>query len=187
MPCINDITMKINWKRLSRKVHYWGALLCALPVLIVIATGIPLLLRKEISWIQPATMVGQSVTPTISFSDIIQITSTVPEASITTWADVDRLDIRPNKGTIKVRSRNRWEVQLDQETGDILQVAYRRSGLIESIHEGTFFHEKARLGLFLPSAIILLILWVTGIYLFLMPYIARKKRKSTKSANDTLN
>ena len=88
--------------------------------------------------------------------------------------------MRPSKGVIKVRAKNRWEVQLDHQSGEILQVAYRRSGLIESIHEGTFFHDKVRLGIFLPSAIILLILWVTGIYLFLMPYLTPAKQKSAK-------
>lgn len=74
--------MKIRWKRLNRKVHYRGALACAIPVLIVIVTGIPFLLRKEISWIQPATMIGQATTPTLPFANIVEVANSVPEASI---------------------------------------------------------------------------------------------------------
>jgi hypothetical protein len=29
---------------------------------------------------------------------------------IETWSDVDRLDVRPGKGMLKVRAKNRWEI-----------------------------------------------------------------------------
>ncbi|MEM7010155.1 MAG: hypothetical protein AAF585_01625 [Verrucomicrobiota bacterium] len=35
---------RFGW--LNRKVHYWGAILCAIPVLIIICTGILLLHKK---------------------------------------------------------------------------------------------------------------------------------------------
>ncbi|MEM7396798.1 MAG: PepSY domain-containing protein, partial [Verrucomicrobiota bacterium] len=62
-----------------------------------------------------------------------------------------------------------WEIQVDHQTGEVLGYAYRRSDLIESIHDGSFFHDKVKLGIFLPSAVILLLLWITGIYLFIYP------------------
>ncbi len=43
--------MKIHWPRFNRKVHYWGAIICAVPVLVVILSGILLLLKKESAWI----------------------------------------------------------------------------------------------------------------------------------------
>ena len=72
--------------------------------------------------------------------------------------------------------RNGWEVQLDAQTGQVLQVAVRRSDLIESIHDGSFFHESFKLWVFLPTGIILALIWGTGIYLFLLPYLLKRKR-----------
>jgi hypothetical protein len=107
----------------------------------------------------------------------------VPEAQVETWNDIDRLDGRPGKGMLKVRCQNRWEVQLDAKTGDVLQVAYRRSDLIESLHDGSFFHNQLKLCVFLPSAMVLGVIWATGIYLFLLPYFAKwNKRRRTASA-----
>ena len=40
--------------------------------------------------------------------------------------DIDRLDVRPGKGMLKVRCKNSWEVQIDANSGKVLQVAYRR-------------------------------------------------------------
>lgn len=174
--------MSINWKRLLRKVHYWGAIIVALPVLIVIGTGILLQVKPQVPWVQPPTTQGQGTTPMLSFDEILTQAQTVPEAEIKGWDDVNRLDVRPGKGMAKIWAKNNWEIQLDTETGDILQVAYRRSDLIESIHDGSFFHEYAKLWLFLPSAIILFVLWVTGIYLFALPYWSKRKQKERVKA-----
>jgi hypothetical protein len=104
----------------------------------------------------------------------------VEEAKIQSWNDVDRLDVRVEKGVVKVRGKNRWEVQVDTHTGEVLHVAYRRSDLIESIHDGSWFHEKVKLWIFLPSGIILLTLWITGLYMVILPYTVKWKRKRIK-------
>ncbi|MEM8668082.1 MAG: PepSY domain-containing protein [Planctomycetota bacterium] len=168
--------------RLNRIVHRWGSIATAVPVLIVLVTGVVLQLKKESSWIQPKTQKGIDQPPQISFDEILAVTSSVPEADVESWDDIDRLDVRPGKGMLKVRCQNRWEIQLDTTTGEILQVAYRRSDLIESIHDGSFFSEGVKLGIFLPTAIVLVILWGTGVYLFFMPHLARRKKRKARTA-----
>ncbi len=76
------------------------------------------------------------------------------------------------------------DTELDAKTGDVLQVAYRRSDLIESIHDGSFFHDRAKLWAFLPTALILGLLWGSGIYLFVLPHHAKWKRRRTKARID---
>ena len=152
----------------------------ALPVLAVIVTGVILQLKKESGWIQPPTQRGTSDQPAIGFDEILSVVQKVPEADVETWADVDRLDVRPGRGILKVRCRNRWEVQLDTKTGEVLQIAYRRSDLIESIHDGSFFHDRVKLWVFLPTSLILGVLWGTGLYLFFLPYFAGWKRRRKK-------
>lgn len=173
--------MAFKWLKLSRKTHYWAAILCAIPVLVVILSGLLLLLKKESAWIQPPTARGEKGSPTVDFPQILAAAVTVPQAAIRSWEDITRLDIRPDKGLVKVHAKNHWEIQLDHRSGEILQVAYRRSDLIESMHDGSFFHEHVKLWVFLPSALILLLLWITGIYLFIKPQMIKwgRKRRTT--------
>lgn len=132
-------------------------------------------------------MKGEAKIPQLSFQQILDIASTVPEAEIQSWKNVSRMDVRPSKGIVKVRAKNKVEVQIDNASGKILQVAYRRSDLIESLHDGSFFHEHAKLWLFLPAAIILIILWISGIYMFLTPYILRRQNRKRTTLIDEPN
>jgi uncharacterized iron-regulated membrane protein len=168
----------------NRKLHRWGGIAIALPVLIVIATGVLLQLKKNWTWVQPPERRGSSTAPTASFEEILAALRTVPEAEVTTWADVNRLDVRPSRGMIKVRAMNEWEVQLDATSAAVLQVAFRRSDIIESIHDGSFFHDRAKLWIFLPSGLILLGLWITGIYLFFLPVLARARKRRKAAAGE---
>lgn len=164
----------MSFARFNRKTHKWGSVVIALPILIVIISGILLLVRKEFSALQPPSQKGSANSPQISFEVILQKSTSVAKAEIASWQDIERLDVRPDKGIVKVRSKNGWEIQLDTANGEILQVMYRRSDWIESLHDGTFFHKSANLWLMLPSAIILLTLWLTGLYLFFYPYFRKK-------------
>ena len=167
----------MKFAKLNRIFHRWGSVLIALPLVVVIATGILLMLKKQSAWIQPPTIGGTTKELKVSFEEILASAKSVPEAGIESWDDIDRLDVRPAKGMIKIRGINRWEIQLDAATAEVLQVAYRRSDLIESIHDGSFFHDKIKLYVFLPSGILLFILWITGLYLFAQPHLTRRKRR----------
>jgi uncharacterized iron-regulated membrane protein len=171
----------MRFLQFNRVVHRWATVAVTIPLLIVIGTGILLMLKKEFSWIQPPSQRGGAVELTLPFEQILDISKSVPEAEIQSWEDIDRLDVRPSKGMLKVRAQNRWEIQLDAETGKILQVAYRRSDLIESLHDGSFFHDRVKTWVFLPSAFILAIMLLTGIYIFviylIIPFQWRTLRK----------
>lgn len=171
--------------RLTRRLHRWGAIAIAVPLLVVIGSGILLQLKKEFAWIQPPTMRGQGPPMTLTLDEILLIAGAEPEALIEGWDDVDRLDVRPSKGIVKVRATNQWEVQIDLATSAVLSSAYRRSDLIESIHDGSFFHSKAKLWLFLPSGVILLALWLTGLYLWALPIVMKRKGKAIRQFRET--
>ncbi len=170
--------MAVRWNRLNRKIHHWGSIIIALPLLLILGTGMMLLVKKQVVWIQPETRRGLSEIPSLDFSRVLDIAHTVPEAEINGWEDIDRLDVRPSKGIIKIRSRNNWEIQIDHTSGEILQSAFRRSDIIESIHDGSIFYDKAKPWLFLTCAVGLLLLLITGIYLFVISYRLNKRRIS---------
>ncbi len=171
---------------LLRKIHRWGAIVIAIPIVVMIGAGVLLMLKKEIDWIQPPTMSGSSTElPTASFAELFAAASSVKEAGITTWADLDRVDIKPDKGVVKFVSLSRWEVQVDTSTAEVLSVSYRRSDLIETIHDGSFFADNAtKLFLFLPVGVLLFFLWCTGMYMFFLPHYKRWQRRLAKKARE---
>lgn len=164
----------VNWW--SRKLHRWGALACALPLVLVIATGLLLQVKKQVPWVQPPTERGETtnVDPTQHWTDLLAIARGVPQAGVESWADIDRIDVRPERGIAKIRCRNRWELQVDLASGAVLSSSVRRSDLIESLHDGSFFSEIVKLGVFLPSGVILLALWLTGAWLWYLPIRNRR-------------
>ena len=138
--------------------------------LLVILSGLLLQIKKQVTWVQPATMKGKGKVPSISMEAILAAAKSVPEAGVASWSDIDRIDARPRDGVVKVHCNNRYELQVDFQTGEVVQVAYRRSDLIESLHDGSWFGDAAKLYVFLPVAFVVLGLWATGIYLFVLPY-----------------
>ena len=169
--------MPFNPRVFFRKTHRWGAALVAAPFLVVLVTGLLLQVKKQSTWVQPATKKGKGKVPTVPMEAILLATKGVPEAGVRSWDDVERLDVRPRDGVVKVQCKNRYEVQVDFQTGEVVQVEYRRSDLIESLHDGSWFGDAAKLYIFLPVAIVVLVLWLTGVYLFVLPYWVKWRRK----------
>ncbi len=169
----------MNPKRLFRQIHYWLSLAVFVPAAIMFVAGGFLMLKKEVEWIQPGTERGvvEAQLPEASFEQMLEAARQHPEAEIENWSDIDRIDLRVDRGIAKLRANSGWEVQVDTKTAEVLKVAYRRSDLIESIHDGSFFADWVKLYVFLPSGILLIIMWGTGGYLFLLPRMAKAKKK----------
>ena len=170
--------MKFN--KINRKIHYWASIIVAIPILVIILSGLLLQTKKHFVWVQPVELSGTGKIPTISLEQILDVCRTVSEAEIKSWDDINRIDMRPSRGMLKVWANNNWEIQIDAETGAVLQTAYRRSDIIESIHDGSFFHDAVKMWIFLPSGIVLLLLWLTGIYLFVIPLLALRRQNTAK-------
>lgn len=167
-------------QKLFRKIHHWGSFLISLPLIIMIGAGVLLMLKKEVEWIQPSSQKGivQEGIPMASMQELFDAALSVEHAGFTRWDELERADLKPGKGIIKFVSASNWEVQIDTHTAEVLQIAQRRSDVIESIHDGSYFADWVKLWVFLPAGIGLFILWVTGIYLFvLMEYKKAQNRK----------
>lgn len=172
----------MNIARGSRRVHYWLAICVALPTALVFATGVLLQVKKQVPWVQPREMRGGEGGPVIGFDRILEACRSVPEARVEGWSDVERVDVRPSRGLIKITAKNRYEIQMDATTGEVLQVAYRRSDLIEDLHTGAWFHDAAMLWVFLPNGLLLLGMLLTGLYLFYLPLAVRRRKRRQSAA-----
>lgn len=164
---------------LTRKIHYWGTAFVALPVMVILGSGLLLQAKKHWGWVQPVEHRGTGAIPALDLEGILAAVRLVPELGVTGWHDVNRLDVRPGRGMVKAWLHSGWEVQVDLGTGRVLHSAYRRSDLIESIHDGSFFGgDWTKLGLFLPAGIVLLFMWLTGLWMFWLPFSVRRRRKA---------
>jgi len=171
----------INWRIWMRKSHRWGAIVIALPFLVVIVSGLLLQLKKDWAWVQPPSARGRGAAPTVTLEAILDAARSAPESGVQGWDDVDRLDVQPGRGIVKVQAHSRWEVQIDLQTAAVLQVAYRRSDIIEALHDGSWFHDRVKLWVFLPTACVVFGLWLTGVYLFFLPYAVRWSRRRARA------
>jgi len=165
----------MHFNVLNRKVHYWASAIVAIPLFIIICTGIVLQLKKHWSWVQPPEQRGSVTQPAIELSQILEILRGDPSLGVTSWDDVNRLDVRPEKGVVKAWLKSDWEAQIDLGTGEILQIWMRRSDWIESIHDGSIFGDGVKLGLFFPTALTLLLLWLGGMWMWLFPLMHKRK------------
>jgi uncharacterized iron-regulated membrane protein len=165
----------MHFNVLNRKVHYWASAIVAVPLFIIICTGTILQLKKHWAWVQPPEQRGSVTAPEIELSHILEILKAEPSLGVTSWDDVNRLDVRPDKGVVKAWLKSDWEAQIDLGTGEILQIWVRRSDWIESIHDGSIFGDLVKLGLFFPTAVTLLLLWMGGMWMWLFPLLSKRR------------
>jgi uncharacterized iron-regulated membrane protein len=166
----------MSFSFLTRRVHRWGAIAIGLPLLCVVTSGLLLQVKKQFPWIQPHEQRTPVSAPSVGWDVILAAAKAMPEAGVQGWEDIERVDVRPSKGIMKVITNSRWEAQLALADGAVLQVAYRRSDLIEQLHDGSFFGDAAKLWIFLPAGMVLFALWMTGLYLWALPYLTKRKR-----------
>jgi hypothetical protein len=94
---------------LNRQIHYWASFVVAIPLLVMIASGLFLQAKKHWTWVQPAEQPGTGTQPVLDFHGILAALKTVPEMNVQSWDDVHRLDVRPRRGMVKVWLNNGWE------------------------------------------------------------------------------
>ena len=132
----------------NRLLHRWIAMIIALPMLLVIITGIFLQVRKPIDWIQPPTLKGsQKYQPVVALEQVLTEVKSVTEMKVNDWSDIKLLDLRPKKGIIKVRNYRELETQVDATTGEILQTAQRRNDFVVKMHDFSAWNARLWFGL----------------------------------------
>lgn len=164
----------------SRTLHRWLTVFVALPFGVILLSGLLLQTRSFNTWLQTAPAPVQAAPLTLSFETMLQRLQEIPESGISTWNDVKQIDIRPDKGHVRVRSKNNFmEVQFSP-SGEVLQVAPRRTSWLISIHDGAYFGELAKWWIFIPASLALLVMYFTGLWLFIKPLLkARAAKRSS--------
>lgn len=176
--------MKIS--KLIRDIHHWGSPVLMLPLGVMIIAGLFLMVKKDFDWIQPPTQrsaVASEGAPDRTLAELYEAAAAIETLEITAWDQFDRIDVRADRGVVKFVAPNRWEAQIDIATLEVVSLEYRRSDLIEQIHDGSFFADWVKTFIFLPAGVLLLVLWLTGIWMFFDPHIKRYQRKKRRAAS----
>jgi uncharacterized iron-regulated membrane protein len=173
----------VHFNVFNRRVHYWAGAVVAVPLFIIICTGIVLQLKKHSAWVQPPEQRGTGRAPEIELTGILEALKGRSDLGVDGWDDVKRLDVRPDRGIVKAWLASDWEAQVDLGTGRILQVAYRRSDWIEAIHDGSIFGDAVKLGIFFPTAITLFVLWLGGMWMWIYTLVHKRRVRRRKAAH----
>ena len=177
-----------------RKFRNWHRLLgLSLSVFLFISaiTGILLALKKDVDIIQPPSQKGVSKNLD-TWKSVAELTDLATIALHSSYPDqkdnlVDRLDVRPSKGTAKVLFKEgNWEVQIDGTTGEVKSIAKRYSDWIESLHDGSIINDAFKLISMNILGFGVLFMIGTGFWLWYGPkkYRVAKRQQKARGLND---
>lgn len=175
--------------RVFRKIHRSMGILLFVFFFVISATGGLLGWKKNSAdLILPKNYIGSTTNLQnwLPIRELQHISDTLLTAKVETVTslELNRIDIRAEKGLVKfIYKGSHWEVQLDGATGKLLNIAQRKSDLIENIHDGsildTFFDTDGIFKLIYTTIMgtSLLLFTITGFWLWLGPKRMRKNSK----------
>ncbi len=171
--------------RQFRVWHKYAGVALAVLVILSALTGILLALKKEVTVLQPPTQKGQAqeLNAWLPLEILAEkATTALCEAQPNQQGNaIDRMDVRPGKSIVKVLfEKGYWEVQLDGSTGQVLSVAQRHSDWIEQVHDGSIISDWFKLGAMHVLGLGLLLMTVTGLWLWYGPKQYRKLKRQSK-------
>ena len=159
-----------GWARGMFYAHLWLGIVTTALVLIISVTGVllnhkrPLGLMPDVE--NPAAGELPRALPLAELAARAEraVPSTVAAAGI------DRMDVRPGDGLVKVRFDDRevHEVTVDLASGRVLHVGLRNDVFLEKLHSGEIFGDHWVL-LSDAAAVALAILVISGVWLWLYP------------------
>ncbi len=157
--------------RQFRTLHHGVGIAVVLFLFITGATGLLLGWKKNVDLLQPPTHKGAStnVAEWVSYEHVVRTANRALDSVRHEQVGIERIDARPDKGIIKVVYLNYWEVQVDGKTGKALSVAPRHADWIEHIHDGSIFSEGFKLLYTNYIGWGLLVMSVTGFWLWYGP------------------
>ena len=160
-------------------VHLWAGVILTIALTAIAITGI-LLNHKRGLGLMP-DVAHEPSAPFAAALSLAQLADSalaaVPAPSGgEAVARVDRMDVRPRDGIVKVRMRDgaSTEVTLDIATGRVLHVGRRGDVFLEKLHSGEVFGDR---GVLLSdlAAVGLLLTLITGYWLWLFPKLSHTR------------
>jgi uncharacterized iron-regulated membrane protein len=142
-----------------RTWHAYVGLVAALPLLVIVVTGLLLQLRNQFESIQPKTLTlkiveGKSVLP------MEEVLAKFPQGN------VEQVIYRPKKGNYSIRLKDGSEVQMHPQSGEVVKDSPRRSGFLIDIHQGSWLGPLGQYAVHFGAGLSLIFLLFSGVLLF---------------------
>jgi len=149
--------------------HVWIGVLATALLVVVSVTGIMLNHKDALGFMPDAEAVGPGLEGSLPLADLVRAAESAA-GNAAAASGVDRMDVRPDDGYVKVRFADRvvTEVTVALRSGEVLQVGERNDVFIEKLHSGEIFGDNWIL-LSDALAIGLLLLLVSGTWMWLYP------------------
>lgn len=109
--------------------------------------------------------------------------------------EIDRIDVRPDKGMVKfIFVQDYWGLQIDCTTGELLHLERRRADFIENLHDGSILDVligtsdgQIKLAYTTVMGTALLMFTVTGFWLWYGPKQFRSHNRKVIASKDPKN
>jgi len=174
---------KVKRLRILRKIHRWLGIPLLLFFLIIGITSILLAWKKKAELLPPTLASKVEQGTWILPSEMVRIGEEEMK-KMGLDSEVDRIDIRPDKGTAKITFKTHFtEVQVDGYSGEVLSIGTRHSDWIEKVHDGSIVdyyttgEEGAKLTYSTLVSFGLIFLALSGFYLWYYPKLIRKMKE----------
>lgn len=181
------IKQQAKWVRSFRWLHRKLAVALFIFFFIIALTGLLLGIKKETGLLAP-TQKGQSpdLSRWLSNDSLHKLANAylLDSVSADLSTELDRIDIRPDKGIAKFIYKDHYKgLQLDCTTGALLSVETRSSDFIEALHDGSIVDklvgtgENFKLGYMVITGLSLILLIVSGVWLWYGPKRIRQLKR----------
>jgi hypothetical protein len=166
-------------------IHLWLGVLSTVILIAISVTGVLLNHKRGLGLMPdvPHEPTG-AFAAAVSLHDMARAAlEAAPEASRPGWkpgdsvdiALIDRMDVRPRNGFVKVRLRDKaaMEMTVDINTGRVIHVGKRGDVFLEKLHSGEAFGGLPYVLISDFGAIALVLTLITGYWLWLVPKLRR--------------
>jgi hypothetical protein len=174
-----------QFTRAAFYIHLWLGVVITVALVSISITGV-LLNHKRGLGLMPEV----PHEPTAPFAQAVSLErlalaalEAAPQESRGTWKSgdplditlIDRMDVRPRNGYVKVRLRDKasMEMTIDLASGNVVHVGRRGDVFLEKLHSGEIFGGQPFVILSDIAAIGLVLTLITGYWLWLAPKLRR--------------
>ena len=181
------ILQQAKWIRRFRWLHRKIAIALFIFFLVISVTGILLGIKKQTGLLAPTQKgVSADLSKWLPADSLRKIANRylLDSVSKDLSTDLDRIDIRPDKGIAKFIYKDHYiGLQLDCATGDLLSVEKRKSDFIENLHDGSLVDrllgtdEGFKVGYTVIMGLSLFMLILSGLWLWYGPKRIRQLKK----------
>jgi uncharacterized iron-regulated membrane protein len=164
----------------SLQLHLWLGIVVTVALTVIAITGVALNHKRGLGLMPdvPNESTGR-LEGTLSLDSLARIgLDAAAPGQNAAVAQIDRMDVRPRDGFVKVRLRDiaNSEATVDIHTGKVLHVGPRADVYFEKLHSGEIFGSQ---GILLSdvAAIALVIVLISGVWLWIAPKLKRGARE----------